>query len=207
MPRPAFIQLIAPGSILCAEPRLSRCITAPAKRYVTVARPMCGCGRTSWLSPGRVTSGPKWSKNTNGPTALPRRRRQQAADHEPATQVLVVRGQQGDHRHHRSFGALAPARASRICSATRASASGSPSSALWPTPDSSMFSPNRRAGTKSAARPSSRATTTAKPSAAAAHRRPGAEVVQARRCPGASATARPPGTSTRGRCPRAACRW
>ena len=35
------------------------CSIAPSKRYVTVASPMCGCGLTSWLSSGRVLTGPK----------------------------------------------------------------------------------------------------------------------------------------------------
>src|SRR5688572_23111633 len=70
MPRPAVIQLIAPGRIGCSEPTLSRCTISPSNRYVTVARLMCGCGRTSMPFPGASCAGPMWSKKTNGPTLL-----------------------------------------------------------------------------------------------------------------------------------------
>src|SRR5579862_8118406 len=40
IPRPAVIQLIAPGSIVCTVPRLSQCTMLPSSRYVTVDRPM-----------------------------------------------------------------------------------------------------------------------------------------------------------------------
>ena len=67
MPRPAVIQLTSPGTIFCSEPRLSRCMIAPSNRYVTVARPICGCGRTSRPTPGSSVAGPMWSKKMNGP--------------------------------------------------------------------------------------------------------------------------------------------
>src|SRR5262245_32933964 len=41
---------------------------SPSKRYVIVASPMCGCGRTAMPLPGGNTAGPMWSRNTNGPT-------------------------------------------------------------------------------------------------------------------------------------------
>src|ERR1700720_3801298 len=44
--RPAVIQFTAPGRIGIIVPRLSRWIISPLNRYVTVARLMCGCGRT-----------------------------------------------------------------------------------------------------------------------------------------------------------------
>src|SRR5881628_357978 len=47
MLRPAVIQLRSPGRIGWSEPRLSRWTISPSNRYVTVARPMCGCGGTS----------------------------------------------------------------------------------------------------------------------------------------------------------------
>ena len=56
-----------PGWISCAVPRLSRCMNAPSNRYVTVASPMCGCGRTSTPCPGPKSAGPMWSKKMNGP--------------------------------------------------------------------------------------------------------------------------------------------
>ena len=37
------------------KPRLSRCTISPAYRYVIVASPMCGCGRTSTLR-GRIAA-------------------------------------------------------------------------------------------------------------------------------------------------------
>src|SRR6185437_16277625 len=52
----------------CTLPRLSRCRISPSKRYVTVASPMCGCGRTSRPRPAASRTGPMWSKNTKGPT-------------------------------------------------------------------------------------------------------------------------------------------
>ena len=52
MPLPAVLQLIAPGSTRCAAPVLSRCIIAPSNRQVNADGPLCGCGRTSWLSSG-----------------------------------------------------------------------------------------------------------------------------------------------------------
>jgi len=51
---------------------------------------MCGCGRTSWLSEGCAVIGPNVSKNRNGPTAWPQRRRQAAAHQEAAAQVFGV---------------------------------------------------------------------------------------------------------------------
>src|SRR4029453_5290245 len=51
IPRPAVIQLMSPGRIAWNEPRLSRWTICPSNRYVTVARPMCGCGGTSSPSP------------------------------------------------------------------------------------------------------------------------------------------------------------
>ena len=48
----------APGEIFRTLPRLSRCISAPSHSQVTVASPMCGCGRTSIPSPGGSASGP-----------------------------------------------------------------------------------------------------------------------------------------------------
>src|SRR5271155_2992495 len=68
MPRPAVIQFTAPGRIGIAVPRLSRWTISPSNKYVTVARPICGCGRTSMPSPALNTAGPKWSKKMNGPT-------------------------------------------------------------------------------------------------------------------------------------------
>jgi hypothetical protein len=58
IPRPAVIQLTSPGTISCSEPRLSRCRIAPSNRYVTVASPICGCGRTSRPVPGGSAAGP-----------------------------------------------------------------------------------------------------------------------------------------------------
>ena len=44
-PRPAVIQLTAPGSIVATAPVESRCTIRPAKRYVSVESPMWGCAR------------------------------------------------------------------------------------------------------------------------------------------------------------------
>src|SRR5438067_11254361 len=65
IPRPAVIQLTAPGSMRCTFPSVSRCRIAPSKRYVTVASPMCGCGRTSSPWPGANVTGPIWSRKVN----------------------------------------------------------------------------------------------------------------------------------------------
>ena len=54
----------------CTLPTLSRCRISPADRYVTVARPMCGCGRTSSPCPGSNSAGPMRSRKMNGPTIL-----------------------------------------------------------------------------------------------------------------------------------------
>ena len=70
MPCPAVIRLTAPGSIVARLPIESRWSIAPANRYVTVARLMCGCGRTSIPSPTLSTAGPIWSKKMNGPTIV-----------------------------------------------------------------------------------------------------------------------------------------
>ena len=70
MPRPAVIQLTSPGAMLCTLPTLSRCRMLPSNRYVTVASPICGCGRTSMPLPGANSAGPIWSKNMKGPTIL-----------------------------------------------------------------------------------------------------------------------------------------
>ena len=59
MPRPAVIQLTSPGRIGTAVPRLSRCMISPSNRKVTVASPICGCGRTSMPWPLRNSAGPK----------------------------------------------------------------------------------------------------------------------------------------------------
>jgi len=59
MPRPAVIQLTSPGRIGIAVPRLSRCTISPSNRKVTVASPMCGCGRTSMPCPLLNSAGPK----------------------------------------------------------------------------------------------------------------------------------------------------
>src|SRR5688572_18769722 len=52
----------------CTLPSVSRWVMVPDHRKVTVARPMCGCGRTSMPRPGSKIAGPMWSTNTNGPT-------------------------------------------------------------------------------------------------------------------------------------------
>ena len=84
MPRPAVIQFTAPGSIACSVPSKSRCAIAPSKRYVTVARPICGCGRTSSPLPSRNSAGPIWSKKMNGPDHLAALRRQRPSHLEAA---------------------------------------------------------------------------------------------------------------------------
>ncbi len=58
MPLPAVIQFTSPGTMVCTLPRLSRWTMLPSNRYVTVAKPMCGCGRTSTPSPGGKSTGP-----------------------------------------------------------------------------------------------------------------------------------------------------
>jgi hypothetical protein len=68
MPRPAVIQLTSPGVIDCTLPRLSRWTIVPSKRYVTLARPMWGWGRTSIPFSSISSAGPIWSKKINGPT-------------------------------------------------------------------------------------------------------------------------------------------
>src|SRR5580700_5676340 len=68
MPRPAVIRLTSPGRMAAALPRLSRCMISPSNRNVTVASPICGCGRTSMPWPVRNSTGPKWSKKMKGPT-------------------------------------------------------------------------------------------------------------------------------------------
>ena len=68
IPRPAVIQLTSPGRIAMAVPRLSRCMISPSNRNVTVASPICGCGRTSMPCPVLNSAGPKWSKKMKGPT-------------------------------------------------------------------------------------------------------------------------------------------
>ena len=60
----------APVSIRWCVPRLSRCSIAPANRNVTVARLMCGWGRTSMPSPVDRCAGPIWSKKMKGPTIV-----------------------------------------------------------------------------------------------------------------------------------------
>src|SRR6185436_5489676 len=69
MPRPAVIQLTSPGRIACSTPKLSRCMISPAKRYVTVDSPICGCGLTSADRGtfGGNRMGPIWSKKMKGP--------------------------------------------------------------------------------------------------------------------------------------------
>ena len=57
---------------------------SPSNRYVTVASPMCGCGRTSMPVPIRNSAGPIWSKKMNGPTICFSRRRQGTAHLETA---------------------------------------------------------------------------------------------------------------------------
>src|SRR5262245_18566744 len=68
MPRPAVIKLTSPGRIASDDPRLSRWNTSPSNRYVTVASPICGCGRTLMPPPIRNSAGPIWSKKMKGPT-------------------------------------------------------------------------------------------------------------------------------------------
>ena len=46
-----YIVPVMPGAISWALPSLSRCMTRPSNRYVTVARPICGWGRTSMPCP------------------------------------------------------------------------------------------------------------------------------------------------------------
>ena len=70
MPRPAVIRLTCPGRIVAKVPRLSRWSIAPSNSQVTVARLMCGCGRTSIAVPGASCAGPNWSTKMNGPTMV-----------------------------------------------------------------------------------------------------------------------------------------
>jgi hypothetical protein len=58
MPRPAVIQLTSPGLMSWMLPRVSRWPMLPDHKKVTVARPMCGCGRTSMPRPGSNKAGP-----------------------------------------------------------------------------------------------------------------------------------------------------
>ena len=88
MPCPAVIQFTAPGSMRCTVPRLSRCMSAPSNRYVTVASPMCGCGRTSTPVPGGQPRRPHVIEEDERPDHLVRMAGQQAPDFE-AAEVLV----------------------------------------------------------------------------------------------------------------------
>ena len=70
MPRPAVIRLTWPGRIVAKLPRLSRWSIAPSNSQVTVARLICGCGRTSMPWPASRRAGPNWSTKMNGPTMV-----------------------------------------------------------------------------------------------------------------------------------------
>ena len=48
----------APALIGCTKPRLSRYMISPSNRYVMVAIPTCGCGRTWIPFPGGNSAGP-----------------------------------------------------------------------------------------------------------------------------------------------------
>ena len=96
MPRPAVIQLTSPGRMSCSQPSVSRWVIVPDHRKVTVARPMCGCGRTSMPRPGSNTAGPMWSTNTNGPTRARLDAGHRAA-HLEAAEVVYARGDDRGH--------------------------------------------------------------------------------------------------------------
>src|ERR1700744_5465408 len=67
MPLPAVIQFTSPGTIDNCVPRLSRCRIEPSNRYVTVASPICGCGRTSTPFPGQNPAPPHVLKKEDRP--------------------------------------------------------------------------------------------------------------------------------------------
>src|ERR1035441_4679382 len=65
MPRPAVIHWISPAPIAPRFPKLSACSTVPARTYVMVSIPRCGCqGKPARLSSG--TSFRKSSRSRNG---------------------------------------------------------------------------------------------------------------------------------------------
>ena len=71
MPRPAVIQLTSPGRIGTAVPRLSRCMISPSNRKVTVASPICGCGRTSMPWPLAELGRPEMVEEDERPDHAP----------------------------------------------------------------------------------------------------------------------------------------
>ncbi len=81
------------GSMRCTEPRLSRCIIAPSNRYVTVARPICGCGRTSVFMPGSKSIGPEVVQEHERADSTPRQGRKQAAHAQSTAEVFFVSGE------------------------------------------------------------------------------------------------------------------